>query len=126
LFRDQRRAPKRIPVAARAAPVLPIMRRMPILRKAPPQEEVALALGQLLSAAGVAEAAQQKDVSAAAGTRRPAYHLLTSAYLQNRRAKFLHVLARPFSTQYSGWFIHLREARAIFEAAHRLAKARKR
>jgi hypothetical protein len=100
---------------------------MPILKKAPPQEEVALALGQLLSAAGVAEAAQQMDVSAAAGTRRPAYHLLTSALSTKPASEILtHVLARPFSTQYSGWFIDLREARAIIEAAHRLAKARKR
>ena len=101
---------------------------MPILKKAPPQEEVAFALGQLLTAAGVAEAAQQMNVSAAAGTTRsPAYHLTTShLYIKPASEILTDVLARPFSGEYSGWLIDFHEARAIIEAAHRLAKARKR
>jgi hypothetical protein len=98
---------------------------MPILQKAPPHEEVALALGELLSAAGVAEAAQQMNVSAVAGARRPAYHLLTPKLATKPASEILtEVLARSFSSDYSGWFIDLREARAIIEAAHRLARAR--
>ena len=49
---------------------------MPLLKKAPPHEEVAFALGKLLSAAGMADNMHGTSVAAVSGTRRPAYHLL--------------------------------------------------
>ena len=96
------------------------------LKKAPAHEELAFALGELLSAAGVAEAVQQTNVAAVAGTRRPAYHLLLPE-LSTRPASAIltDVLARSFSSEHSGWLIDLREARAIIEAAHRLSQARR-
>src|SRR3954452_5516960 len=98
---------------------------MPRLKKAPAQEEVSFALGELLSAAGVAEAAQQMSVAAVAGTRRPAYHLLLPELSRAPAREILaDVLARSFSSDHSGWLIDLREARALIEVAHRLAKAR--
>ena len=95
------------------------------LKKAPAHEEVSFALGELLSAAGVAEAAQQMNVAAVPGTRRPAYHLLLPEVSTRPASEILtDVLARSFSSDHSGWLIDLREARALIEAAHRLAKAR--
>jgi hypothetical protein len=99
--------------------------RMPILKKPPLHEEVALALGGLLNAAGIAGAAQQMKVAAVAGTRHPAYHVLAAELATKATSEMLaEVLARSFSSDYSGWLIDLREARSIIEAAHRLAKAR--
>src|SRR3954451_9645477 len=98
---------------------------MPRLKKAPAHEEVSFALGELLSAAGGAEAAQQMSGAAVAGTRRPAYHLLLPEVSTRPASEILtDVLARSFSSDHSGWLIDLREARAIIEAAHRLSKSR--
>ena len=96
------------------------------LKKAPAHEEVSLALGKLLSAAGVTEAAQEVNVAAVSGTRRPAYHLLLAEPTTRPASELLtEVLARSFSSDTSGWLIDLREARAIIEAAHRLLKAQR-
>ena len=47
---------------------------MPRLKKVPPHDEVASALGELLSAAGSTQNVELTSVSAVSGTRRPAYH----------------------------------------------------
>jgi hypothetical protein len=100
---------------------------MPLLKKAPPHEEVAFALGKLLSAAGMADNMQGTSVAAISGTRRPAYHLLTPQPSTKPVSEILTgVLARSFPPDHSGWLIDLREARAIIEAAHRLSKSRSR
>jgi len=96
---------------------------MPLLKKAPPHEEVAFALGKLLSAAGMADNMQGTSVAAVSGTRRPAYHLLTPEPSTKPVSEILtDVLARSFSHDHSGWLIDLREARAIIEVAHRLSE----
>ena len=96
-------------------------------KHAPPHEEVAFALGKLLSAAGMADNMQGTSVAAVSGTRRPAYHLLTPEPSTKPVSEILtDVLARSFPPDHAGWLIDLREARAIIEAAHRLSKSRSR
>jgi len=98
---------------------------MPRLKKAPLHDEVASALGELLSAAGSTQNMDRMSVSAVSGTRRPAYHLLLSEPSTKPASAILtDVLARSFPSDRSGWLIDLREARAIIEAAHRLSKSR--
>ncbi len=104
---------------------------MPRLTKVPPHDEVASALGELLSAAGSTQNVDLTSVSAVSGTRRPAYppayHLLLPEPSTKPASEILtDVLARSFPSDRSGWLIDLREARAIIEAAHRLSKSRSR
>jgi hypothetical protein len=66
-------------------------------KHAPPHEEVAFALGKLLSAAGMADNMQGTSVAAVSGTRRPAYHLLTPEPSTKPVSEILTgVLARSF------------------------------
>ena len=66
-------------------------------------------------------------ISYVAGSLRPAYHVLVpGSYTPNTSAVLERLLDRPFSTSHSGWFIDVREARALIEAAHRLVKSRTR
>ena len=100
---------------------------MPRLKKVPPHDQVASALGELLSAAGSTQNVDRTSVSAVSGTRRPAYHLLLPEPSTKPASEILtDVLARSFPSDRSGWLIDLREARAIIEAAHRLSKSRSR
>jgi len=100
---------------------------MPRLKKVPPHDQVASALGELLSAAGSTQNVDLASVSAVSGTRRPAYHLLLPEPSTKPASEILtDVLARSFPSDRSGWLIDLREARAIIEAAHRLSKSRSR
>jgi hypothetical protein len=93
----------------------------------PPHDEVSSALSQLVSATGKAGPAEPMNISAVAGARRPAYHLLLPAASTETASEILtDVLGRSFPGDHSGWFIDAREARAIIEAAHRLLKVRRR
>ena len=107
--------------------MLSLRNRMPRLQKAPPHDEVASALGGLLSVTGVTENVDQTNVLAVSGTRRPAYHLLLPEPSTKPASEILtDVLARSFPSDRSGWLIDLREARAIIEAAHRFSKSSSR
>jgi len=66
-------------------------------KHAPPHEEVAFALGKLLSAAGMADNMQGTSVVAVSGTRRPVYHLLTPEPSTKPVSEILtNMLARSF------------------------------
>jgi len=96
-------------------------------QNSPPHHEVSSALSLLVCAAREAGAAEPLDISAVAGTRRAAYHLLLPAAYTETASEILRgVLGRSFPGDRSGWFIDAREARVIIEAAHRLLKARRR
>jgi len=76
---------------------------MPRLQKAPPHDEVASALGGLLSVTEVAENLDRTNVLAVSGTRRPAYHLLLPELRTKQASEILtDVLARSFPSDHSG------------------------
>jgi hypothetical protein len=87
---------------------------------------VSSALNDMLLAEGVVSAASSIEVSYVVGSLRPAYHVLVpDSHTPNTSAVLARFLDRPFTSSHSGWFINGREARALIEAAHRLAKSRK-
>lgn len=88
---------------------------------------VSSALNDMLLAEGVVSAASSIEVSYVVGSLRPAYHVLVpDSHTPNTSAVLARFLDRPFTSCHSGWFINGREARALIEVAHRLAKSRKR
>ena len=67
------------------------------------------------------------NVSAVAGIRRSAYHVLVPPNYTEPVSEILAtVLARPFPGDRSGWLIDGQEARTLIEAAHQTLKARRR
>src|SRR5689334_10809391 len=93
----------------------------------PNQEDLAFAVSGLLASAGVTQEPHSMSISAVAGVRRPAYHLLTpDNYTEAVSEVLSDVLARPFPGDHSGWLIDGREARTLIEAAREaLTTARK-
>jgi len=78
-FAGKRRMPMCLPtpVDEKHSEEMSSRNRMPRLKEVPPHDEVASALGELLSAAGSTQNVDLTSVSAVSGTRRPAYHLFT-------------------------------------------------
>jgi hypothetical protein len=90
----------------------------------PNQEDLAFAVSGLLALAGVTQERHSINVSAVAGVRRPAYHLLTLDNYTEPVSEILSaVLSRPFPRYHSGGLIDGREARALIEAARQALRA---
>ena len=97
------------------------------VRRLPDDYIVLSALNEMLQAEGLVSASSSIEVSYVVGSLRPAYHVLVpDTHTPDTSALLTRVLDRPFSSSHSGWFINGREARALIEAAHWLAKSRKR
>jgi hypothetical protein len=97
------------------------------VRRLPDDRMVSSALNEMLQAEGLVSAASSIEVSYVVGSLRAAYHVLVpEMHTPNTSAVLARLLDRPFTSSHSGWFINGREARALIEAAHRLAKSGKR
>ena len=87
-------------------------------KASPNQQELAFAVSELLTYAGVKQEPHSMTISAVAGVRRPAYHLLTPDNYTKAVSELLSgVLSRTFPGNQSGWLIDGREARTLIEAA---------
>jgi hypothetical protein len=86
---------------------------------------VSSALNEMLRADAPSLTTSPVEISYVVGSRRPAYHVLVSgSHTASASVVLERVLERPFPASYSGWFIDGSEARALIEAAHRIAKSR--
>ena len=86
---------------------------------------ISSALSEMLQGEGLVSTKPSIDVSYVVGSLRPAYHVhVLDTHTAGISAVLARVLDRPFSSSHSGWLIDGREARALIEEAHRLAKLR--
>jgi hypothetical protein len=88
---------------------------------------ISSALNEMLQGEGLVSTAPSIDVSYVVGSVRPSYHVhVLDMHTAGISALLARVLDRPFSSSHSGWLINGREARALIEEAHRVAKLRTR
>jgi len=80
----------------------------------PTNFDIALALADVLHAAGVHDPIGSVDVSSVANSRKRFYRLIPYPSASIPLSEVLSgLLQRPFSTEENGWLIDAREARAL-------------